>query len=141
MDKKYFKILSMTCIILLIYIGWLIFLNLSIVKIEKVPTSLTVVDKKMIGLDINTSSFNFGKVPLGAHSVRNFTITNDYDFKINIKIYTESNFSEWIVLSENNFEIRSGQTKNVQIKAEVPDLAKAGNYGGDIFVKIHRKFI
>jgi uncharacterized membrane protein len=90
-----------------------------------------------VGFDTGMDQVKFGWVPAGGYSKKGLDLTNSgADAQVVIK--AEGALAKWVEISENNFKLASGESKEVQLKAVVPQNAQPGNYTGTLKVYFYR---
>lgn len=77
-----------------------------------------------------TVPLQFGALPPGATSKRKVDVTNDKDFPVTVVIKGIGSVGDWI--EKERFELASKETKNFQIKLNVPPDTEYGTYNGAI---------
>jgi len=90
-----------------------------------------------VGFDTGLDKIKFGWVPQGSYSKKAIDLANDAaDAQVVIK--AEGELAKWVEIEESNFKLLSGESKTVQLKAVVPQDAKAGNYTGVLKIYFYR---
>jgi uncharacterized membrane protein len=80
-----------------------------------------------VGFDTGLEKIKFGWIPVGGYSKKSVNIENSgADARVIVK--AEGEFADWIQISESKFNLASGESKEVQLKAVVPQNAQPGNY-------------
>jgi len=121
-------------LILVIFAAITIILYYSqIIKYQEVYTDVYVVKpgNGAFGLD-KEDNIRFGKVAQGNMGERFFNITTGREIKVKIK--TEGNISGFLVVSENDFWMEPGETKNLVLSVHIPQDTELGFYSGKIKV-------
>ncbi len=89
-----------------------------------------IIDKN-IGVNLNSSELNFGKVPIGGSVFKRVIIENNYEFSIKIKIFVSKSISDFILI-EKEYVLSPEEKIFVPIILNVPETASFGNYSGKI---------
>lgn len=113
---------------------YLWFNNFAVFWKEDIDMYLTVVKGNMVGINTNTDALYFGKVRKGGVSTRKIIIGNNDEKPHLIQIKTFGDLSKWVYVSDNNFILHPGESKNVSVSCDVPKDADTGNYTGGLQV-------
>ena len=97
-------------ILVIILISFSIIANIyktkeQIVEIEEVYMSMEFDNTLIAGFDANKTALTFGKIPLGSTSKRSFTVNNDLEFPVKIRIEKEGDISPYILISDASFNL------------------------------------
>jgi len=84
-----------------------------------------------LGVNLDSSSLNFGRVTLGGSAVRNVNIENNYGFPIKIKIFADKNIAEFIT-TEPSLVLQTGESLKLPVTLQIPEDMDFGNYSGKI---------
>jgi len=90
-----------------------------------------------VGFDTGTDQIKFGWVPPGSYSKKGLDLTNS-GADAQVVITAEGEIAKWVEIGESNFKLASGESKEVQLKAVVPQNAQPGNYTGTLKVYFYR---
>ena len=77
---------------------------------------------------IDNKMLNFGKVAPGFIGTRYVNISHPEDALVTIT--PKGEFTEWIYISPNNFQITGGENERITFVTNVPEFAMPGNYSG-----------
>ena len=117
-------------VIILILVVFSIWLWISRpLKVETLDVRF-IVDKN-IGIDLNSSELNFGKLTRGGSSVRNVIAENTYEYPIKVKIFVSRNIADY-VFSDSEIVILPGEKTKIPISLKLPKDISFGNYSGEI---------
>lgn len=133
-SNKYLKI-TFYCAVGLI-ISFLIF-NFIFVDIIRLDYDFSVKEGT-VGFNVDNDKLYFGSISKEGASKRDIIIENPYSkSRVNIKSYGD--FSDFIFISENNFIIKKGETKELEV---ILDLLNSnieyGHYKGKIIIFLTR---
>jgi len=103
-------------------------------EVVKTIHTSAIVDRssggRHIGFDLNKQNLTFGTLSPGATSGRAASV--GYSKNATVYVWAEGNFSSWILISPNKFEIEPTRNQEVKFTLHVPHLAKAGEFNGEI---------
>ncbi|MBU0758412.1 MAG: hypothetical protein KKF44_10165 [Nanoarchaeota archaeon] len=117
-------------------IGFFIYFNIYLVKVENIEMDLIV--KNNVGININTDALHFGGAPPSGSAERGIDIKNDYSFPLLVTIKTSGELAPLVVVSKNNFLIQPGEKTEVMFFATVPKDYELGKYTGSIRIELKR---
>jgi hypothetical protein len=100
--------------------------------LEKKEIYTTVIVSDHVGFDLNTSALTFGMVQFGGSARRRIVLTNDFDREIKVVVKARGDISDYLVVSENDFVLGSGEERQVYFFVEVPSGIDSGEYDGFI---------
>ena len=92
--------------------------NLYVVDVKVLDISFKVDD--VIGINVSNKSLNFGRSPPETAMKRYINLSNNYNFPIEINIKMSGEISEYVSVSDNNFEIIPGDKKEVTFLLRIP---------------------
>lgn len=92
-----------------------------------------------MGFDLSPGKLNFGKIVPNNSASREITIENNFKELIKVSIKSSGEISKYIIVSENNFQIRPSESKNITFTAYTDDLTEYRTYKGEITI-ISKKF-
>ena len=98
-----------------------------------------ITDKNDLGFNLEPGVLNFGKVPRGASSLRNATVSQKFPFDINVRIETEGNIKDMVFIKDNYFVLPSNSTKKIEVVLNAPENQTLGNYSGKLKVYFERQ--
>lgn len=83
---------------------------------------------------------NFGTTPPGGISKKQMNITNPYRHKINLRIKSEGNITDFINVNYTE-KIQAGETAQIEVIAKIPPNTSFGNYSGTLILEFYRRVI
>jgi uncharacterized protein YpmB len=86
------------------------------------------------GFDVNTSALVFGTVKPSSYVKRKINITNTDQIPRTILIRKKGELAEWTSISEKEFILEGNESKEIDIKIDVPYDAEHGKYTGSLKV-------
>jgi len=95
-----------------------------------------VTDPNEIGVDAGPEKLNFGWISPGT-TVTRFIKMGNLGQKAKVKLIASGDFADWVSVSENNFVLETGESKEIAIKATVPSGAQPGNYSATMRVNFY----
>jgi hypothetical protein len=131
MKKLSTLLLGISFILLIVSVIGLI-LNKEVIQKEKFYADINVTDK--LGLDVNGSALKFGNIIKGGNAIRRVSIDNNYEYPVIVHIEAEGNIAP-LLSYDNNFIIKSGESKSVGINAYGLDY---GDYVGNVSIELLR---
>ena len=101
-------------ILVTIFVASIIYLSILL----NAPLHKEIIQTKFIagersGFDLERGRLNFGSIAPGAFVERQITIENIYEHPIITKIKSSGAISPHIIVSENNFVLTPGKTRNI----------------------------
>jgi len=112
------KTIMIIAIILMLLSLGLMGYNLYVVDVKVLDISFKVDD--VIGINVSNKSLNFGRSPPETAMKRYINLSNNYNFPIEINIKMSGEISEYVSVSDNNFEIIPGDKKEVTFLLRIP---------------------
>lgn len=133
--KKNYKFLILGIIFIMLLISsYLIYYNYFVfLEVKKLPISVEVVNYSIIGINLDTNGIYFDKIMQGSVGKRAINIDNKYNFDVFVIIKVEGNISPMIRVSENDFILKSNETKSIIYYCDTKG-SDYGNYNG--FTKV-----
>lgn len=114
----------------------IIFLTHSLNKSDKVVDERILNVSFMVdsiwGFDLTPGKLSFGSIPSGLSGVRKVSITNNFDFPIDVNVLASSKISDYL-FTDKIENLQPGENSSITLKVIVPIEAQYGNYTG--FVK------
>lgn len=87
-----------------------------------------------LGFNVDTDKLYLGTVPRGNTALRQVMIENNEYEKSIIRIKILGELKDWVTVSENNFVLKKGESKNVEIEAIVPENAERKDYDSRLVI-------
>ena len=87
-----------------------------------------------MGFDLTPGKLNFGQITQGNTASREITIDNNFEEPIEVSIKSKREISKYIIVSENNFQLNSSESKNVTFTAYSEDITEFRKYKGEIII-------
>jgi len=107
-----------------------------LVEVEDFPMDFHVGTR--IGMNADTDALHFGTTLKGSKSSRKLFVHNNNDFPVVFAIYVDGNFSDWVELNQNMFELAPATNTSVSFVVTAPEDADYGRYEGIATVKVRR---
>ena len=127
------KLLLISIIILALALIIILIKDLGPLEKETIKTSFIYSNES--GFELGTDNLDFGKLVKNQGAERKITISNDYEFPININIRYSGEITPYIIVSENNFKIEPGQIKEISFSANPGEnLTEYRRYSGEIII-------
>jgi len=134
-NKKKVNFLILLLLFIIIFVlGVFLFSNLIdyLSILEKQELYARVIVSDHYGVDVNSSALMFGMIVPGSSSVRKTTITNDHSQDINVEIFVKGDIKEFLQISENDFNLKTGESKEIVFAAIAPGDKEFGVYEGKV---------
>ena len=148
-ERKIFLAVSVFVILLLSFSLYLVnprffgvtghSINNNIVHVQEIPVIFEVIDKKIIGLNVDTDSLKLGTVMKGNFVKRKVTIVNPFLFIINVFIRFSEDIEEFVNISSNDFVLGGNENKTLVVMLNPSNNTPNGNYSGVMEVIMNRK--
>lgn len=132
-------LLSIVILVLLIFLFSNLIDYLSVLEKQELYASIIVLDH--YGVDVNSSALMFGMVVPGSSSVRKTTITNDHDQDVNVEIFVKGDIKEFLLISENDFNLKVDGSKEIVFTAIAPADKEFGVYDGKVIFVIKNTIV
>jgi hypothetical protein len=130
--------LIMLCVVVITAVSFILFYSYYMVlQVREIKMQLTIGDH--IGFNVDTDALYFGTIPPGGIGNREIHIKNENytQVKVNIKIFGPAR--KWIQVTNNNFILKKGESKDITFYSYVPKNIAYGIYNGEIKI-IFTKF-
>jgi hypothetical protein len=118
-------------IILIILLTLIIIFNSPLDK-KIIPARFIFSSKS--GFDLTPNQLTFGQVNENQIASRDIKITNDFNKKILVKIKSYGEISEFLTISENNFLLNPGESKNLSFSINPRGLSEYREYSGEVII-------
>ena len=132
--KRKNKLLILTTVIL-VSISIIVFIQAPLHK-ETIPTRFVAGEN--MGFDLGPGNINFGLIVPGYSTTRDIIITNTFDKPTLTKITSLGEISPYIIVSENNFILNSGESKNITFSCHPTEGIPLIEYPGEITITTYR---
>ena len=106
--------------------------------------SLSILEKRQIyariivsdhyGFDLNGTALTFGMTRPGGSSHRDLIIKNEYNKDVYVESYVKGEIRDFISISDNDFVLRSDETKKLSFVVLIPEATEYGNYTGFVIM-------
>ena len=128
--KKEFYFFVLIAVVLTAFLAYLLFSlnNDETVHTQEMPVSVNVVEKNVVGVNIDTDSLKFGSLSRGNSAIRDITIINPFKKQVNVLISFEGGIADWISIPQNSFVLNAGERNKFPVTVAVPEDAEPGNY-------------
>ncbi len=137
-NKSFYRYALILFMVLIIGISATIFWYYDYYIMDHVEfMSSVTITNATVGINTNTSSLQFGKIPLEGVGTRYFKISSKR--RALVRIIPTGNITPFIDFSENDFILDPGVVKTINATLSVPQNATIGNYSGIIKVYFYRK--
>lgn len=87
-------------------------------------------DRLIVGMNTDTDHLNFGKASPGGMIKRSMVVSYSQPAKVTILL--DGDFSSWIAVSQNNFNLLPEEKQEVSFEVVIPEDAFPGNYSGGV---------
>lgn len=142
-NKLKLKIILVVLIVFIFILSVFLYSNLidylSVLEKKEIYASVTVSDS--YGFEINGSALMFGMTTPGSSASKSIDLTNDYDSEVRVEIYSKGEIGRFLEISENNFLLGVGESKEVNFAVVIPENIDYRVYDGRVFVLIRNAVI
>ena len=137
-NRKVFRILLFLFAVMLIgiFATLIVYNTYYLIDYAQMNASVKVVPRGLGGLNNDVDSMKFGKIGPGNGGMRYFTIHPTMDALVKIK--ATGDMAKFLSFSENNFEMKNGEYKQITAFIDIPEDTAYGNYSGKIQVYFFR---
>ena len=96
-----------------------------------------IVEKGVIGFDLNTTSLTFGKISPGGSGTREIIFENNQEQMIEIEILASKEIVDFIHF-QPIYSVPARSNVTIPINVVVPSDAKEGNYTGKLRIQVKK---
>ncbi len=124
-------------------ISALAIIMLSLIVIMQSPLNRQTIPTRFIagenmGFDLGPGNLNFGLIVPGYSASRQITITNTQTHPTLTKIKSSGEISKYIIVSDNNFILDSGESKNITFSCYPEKGLELREYPGKIIMTTYK---
>ncbi len=120
--------------ILIVIISILIVFSVYLMTYNPIETKILnvrfIVDER-IGIDVNSSELNFGKILPGNSAVRRVSAENNFNFPVKMKIFVSKDISNFIFI-EREYTLLPEEKILIPITLKIPQQTGFGSYSGEL---------
>jgi hypothetical protein len=126
--------------IILMLSSFLTMLVYSLVVVKEVKIIRTDLEiSEVVGIVVDSDNLRFGKIPPRGVGRRKFNLTNEYKYPLKVQVKIAGEIEPFVKISDNLFWLQPGETREVTVKAYVPDDAILGEkYYGKFYVYLRK---
>ncbi|MBU1030827.1 MAG: hypothetical protein ABIC91_07090 [Nanoarchaeota archaeon] len=139
MKTKQLVLILLTIFFVMIMITTIIFYKTQVYETRIIYTDIEIINKNVIGFNIDTDALHFGKMIPGNTGTRTMIITNDYYPTTLVKINSFGETKKWLSINPNNFVLENGEKKEVHFTMNLEKQAPIGNFSGGVKVILLKK--
>lgn len=99
---------------------------------KEIPSKFILSNRS--GFDLTLEQFNFGELLINQTAVRQIDVKNDFNRKVFIIIESKGDIKDNIIVSDNNFYLEPGQSKELSFTAFTHGLTEYREYLGYIVI-------
>lgn len=103
-------------------------------EIHEIP--IKVVVGGHVGVDVTKEFLSFGMIPPGGSGKRWVNFANIVNVSRVVHLEVTGDVSDWVYFPENDFLLKRGQAKRLEISIRIPKDAAYGNYTGAMIMQI-----
>ena len=85
------------------------------------------------GMNLDRDVIHFGTAPPGAIPTRHIDFSEDRD--LFIEITARGELAEWISVTDNEFNLKNGEYRRVDVIINIPENADYKKYTGKLIIK------
>ena len=91
------------------------------------------------GFDLTKSELTFGKITSKGGASRKVMVENTYNQDVVVRVKASGEASRHLIVSENNFILVRGESKEIDFTVLVDELTEIREYVGEVRIIIYRK--
>lgn len=129
-------ILLLIVFILGIFLTIIVYNKYKLLDYKEIPMTVTILEGAS-SFNTSTESLNFAKIYPGGSVIKRINIYVNATTIVSIK--SSGNISSFISLSENNFLMNKGDSKQLEVYLDVPNDIPEGKYDGLLKIYFYRK--
>ena len=140
-NKRNLYLLAFLIILILLILSLLIIIfstysSNNIIEKKEIYAELIIWDK--IGLAKNNTALILGGIKRNGLSTKEINLLNNYGQDVFVEIQMEGNISDFIYISENDFILKSGESKNLSFSSISDKDSEYGKYNGYVYIIIKK---
>ncbi len=93
-----------------------------------------------LGINGDSDALHFGSVQPGGWAKKSIILSNNNTYILRVALSGTGNITPYLVFPENNFMLKSNETKTLDLWVQTPDTIGYGRYVGDLRVIMKREF-
>jgi hypothetical protein len=132
MRKENKRIVFFGVIVFLISIFYFNFTS-DIIQIETIEAKF-IYSESGSGFDVAEGKLTFGMFSDGGSASRGVTVENTFNESVFVSIQSEGNISEHLVVSNNNFFLEPGESRDLTFSVYAPNNNLYGDYVGTVTI-------
>ncbi len=126
-------VIAVVCLILFLTVfGFSLLKSFQVKQAQEIDMQLTVGN--YTGFNVNTSALFFGTVVPGGTSKRSINIHNPLETPLKVMLSIEGELSQWALVSNNSFELKPNESREILIEINVPSSAEFGEYNSTFII-------
>ena len=132
MKGKLIKILFTFVFLVVIVNVFFIYDGPNCTSTQSIDTSISVLEgpRRIVGLNADTDSLKFGTTSPQTVARRSVYVSNEKNARVTVT--TEGDFSTWMNITPQEFDLIANEDKEVKFTVRVPDYTENGNYSGKV---------
>lgn len=119
-------------LILFFFVSLIFYNNLKTIQQYEIPIVIKIT--KNIGIIIDTDKLYYAANP-GGSTTRTILLYNQYTKSVFIDLKTKD-LSDWIVIQNKRFILKSNETRKIDIIVNPPSSIKIGEYNSTLIITI-----
>lgn len=117
---------------IILFILLIFYDNIKIIQKNEIPIVVKVI--KNVGIIIDTDKLYYAANP-GGSATRTILLSNQYPKSVIVELKTKE-LSNWIMIQNEKFILRSNETRKVDITVSPPSSTKVGEYNSTLIITI-----
>lgn len=105
-------------------------------EVKTLGIQLKVADN--MGFNTDTDRLYFGTIPRGNSGGREIIIENINYKNTRVRLKISGELKDWVTASENNFNLKEGESKRVKLEVKVPQNAELRDYKSKLLILFTR---
>lgn len=135
MRRKTRKIIIF-CAILFLMSVFYFKINPQVLQVETIEAKFIYSKSSGAGFDVSPGKLTFGMFSDGGSASRGITVENLFDEKVLVNIKSEGNIADYLIVSENNFFLEPGESRDLNFVVYAPDNENYGEYVGTVTISL-----
>lgn len=131
-EKTYHTIVILFAVASLVFLVIPLTSTLVVQEVQKLEIQLKV--DNYLGFNVDTDKIYFGVIPPGNIGARKVEIENNEHEKSVVRLKVFGELKGWVVVSENNFALKKGESKTVKVEVYVPEGAELKDYDSKLII-------
>lgn len=112
----------------------LMFVAVQYLNASRYDALVQVIKEDRIGVNPTGEKLDFGDLPRNKDAVRKVTLVSSGSVASFVIVWKYGAISDFLKVSENNFTLKAGETKELEFSVHIPDSADYKYYRGKVTI-------